>query len=235
MTNLDPIDDLGDGFAERSYRDIRGGIISLRLSPDAELSSPDMARELGVPLASLLRALQQLVQEDLLRERSGVFVVSRIDLVRVLNGHVMRQRYEPRIARIAARTYDTRYDSLFEKNLLRQRRAVDGGDVDALLELMNEFRMLLFLCADALGVLPTVLAATAQLERIRHIGLAESADLGPLSDDYADMYALLRQRKGDELAAIVSAQLHSIFPTLTLLGERHPNMIAGDPGPAGRR
>ncbi|WP_165367809.1 GntR family transcriptional regulator [Phytoactinopolyspora endophytica] len=126
-----PVLDRGVRVGERVYRTLRYRIVTGELEPEARLSVPAIARELGVSRSPVRDAVLQLVREGLAKETlNRGAIVSSISRTELVSLYEAREALEGMAARLATPnfTHDMRRRLL--ANLAEHDEAVARGDFD---------------------------------------------------------------------------------------------------------
>lgn len=155
------------------YRDLRERIVSVALEPGQSLSETRLGEHYGVSRTPVREALKRLAEDGFVEvvPQVGTFV-ARIDLRRVRDAHFVRDTLECRIAELASERIDAAGRMRLADNLALQRRAVAAHDGAAFFEADEAMHRLLADIAGHQAAWQVVHAAKSQLDRVRHLSLA---------------------------------------------------------------
>lgn len=199
--------DAHNGAGERVYQSVRRGIVRGEYAPGTVLAEAEVAKSLGVSRTPVREALQRLVRDELLEQASRrQLIVSGISAERRDEVVLLRGALETVSVREACRRItDEQIDEL-RLNLFRQQRIARGGDVDAFLELDDEFHLAI---ARAAGM-PTLERFLEQLRAfVRLIGRDAMRRPNRLDDVLVEHEAILEALEArDEAAAQQAIQSH---------------------------
>lgn len=158
------------------YGDLRERIVSTTLSPGEPVSEARIADSYGVSRTPVREAFKRLADDGLLEvvPQVGTFV-ARIDLRLVRDSHFVRETLECRLVELACRRIDDDGRERLRANLAEQRRAIAAGDAPAFFRVDEAMHETLAGIAGHSGAWHVIHAAKAQLDRVRHLSLANAA------------------------------------------------------------
>jgi GntR family transcriptional regulator, rspAB operon transcriptional repressor len=158
------------------YRDLRERIVSVALPPGEAVSETRMADAYGVSRTPVREAFKRLAEDGFLDvvPQVGTFV-ARIDLGSVRANHFVRETLECRIVELASERIDEAGRARLRDNIVQQRRALSERDAAAFFRIDEAMHEALAEIAGQRGAWQLIQAAKAQLDRVRHLSLANSA------------------------------------------------------------
>lgn len=229
-TNLDFFDagkiDLRLPKTTQIYELMREAIIAMILRPGAAILEREICAQLSVSRTPLREAILQLATEHLVivRPGGGTFVNS-IQINEVLAGQIARDTLEIRLARLAARRFAPSHVKDFELSLFRQSAAAKRRDVTEFFSLDNDFHRLVCTISGISNSWRTLHTATGQLDRVRRLAFPIENNFETALGEHEAIYKGLREN--DEAATVeaLQVQLDSIFGTIRLIRERHPELL----------
>ncbi|MDX7951477.1 GntR family transcriptional regulator [Lichenihabitans sp. Uapishka_5] len=215
--------------ATQVYEVIRSAIISMELPPGASVPEKAICNQLDVSRTPFREAILQLATEDLvtIKPGEGTFV-NRIHLREVLDGQIVRDAVEPRLVRLAARRFQPKFASAFDLSLFKQRSAAERRDFDEFFDLDNEFHRLIGDCSEFPNVWRTIHMATGQLDRVRRIAFPIEDNFGEVIGEHSRIADCIKAGDEDGAAAVLQAQLDSIFKTIEIIKEADPTIISAE-------
>lgn len=158
------------------YRDLRERIVSVALPPGEAVSETRMAEVYGVSRTPVREAFKRLAEDGFLDvvPQVGTFV-ARIDLGSVRDNHFVRETLECRIVELASERIDDAGRARLRNNIAQQRRALAERDAATFFRVDEAMHEALAEIAGQRGAWQLIHAAKAQLDRVRHLSLANGA------------------------------------------------------------
>jgi DNA-binding GntR family transcriptional regulator len=210
----------GSGAGGRAYAALRAGIMRDLLPPGTRLAEAELAMALGVSRTPVRSALQVLLQEGLVETGAKRQIFVRVftpDEQR--EAILLREALERTAIAEASRVIELSEIDELRLVLMRQRRAADRGDIEAFIDLDDQFhlgiaqRARLPLLEKFLGQL----SATIRLMGLR-AAMHEGRPSAVLDEHEAILVAL---EKRDAKAAQAALDRH-LSNTYKLLGDSTP-------------
>jgi DNA-binding GntR family transcriptional regulator len=194
-----------------AYDTIRDAIISMRLPPGAILNEKDTCQELGISRTPMREAVLRLAQEGLIQiVPSGGTFVSKIDVRKVLEGHLVRASIELQTVRIAARHYLPEFDKDIEFTLLKQKHAMEHRDTELGFRSDSEFHRMICMIAGFPNLWKTIHAATGQLDRARRMAFPQIGFFEEVLSEHMEIYQALKARDEEQAIKLMRHHLGSI-------------------------
>lgn len=216
--------------AARVYALLREAIIGMHLRPGVRLVEKELCEVFAVSRTPLRDAILRLAQQRLVTVvPSDATFVNKITLDDVVEGQIVRESLELRMAALAARRFTPDDRAAFELILLREAHAAKHRDNAASFETDNAFHRRLCACAGFPHVWDTIHDATGQLDRVRrHSFPLEDFHVEVLEEHRAIFEALCR---GDAEGAVarLGAHLAGNIASLRILLTREPDLVSFDP------
>lgn len=191
------------GAGDRVYQSVRRGILRGEYAPGTVLAEAEVAKSLGVSRTPVREALQRLVHDELLEQASRrQLIVGGISPERRDEIVLLREALETVSVREACRRMTDEQIDALRLNLFRQQRIARGGDVDAFLDLDDEFHL-----AIARGAgMPTLERFLEQLRAfVRLIGRDALRSPNRLDDVLVEHEAILEALEARDAAAATKA------------------------------
>jgi GntR family transcriptional regulator, rspAB operon transcriptional repressor len=225
------------------YRDLRERIVSVSLAPGEAVSETRIAESYGVSRTPVREAFKKLAEDGLLEvvPQVGTFV-ARIDLVAVRDDHFVRESLECRLVELAAQRIDAAGRALLRANVAQQRRALAEGDRAAFFVADEAMHQAIAAIAGHPGVWQVIQSAKAQLDRVRHLSLANADRSRLRMTEHRAVVERIVAGDGAGAAAAMRHHLGSIFDAIDNLAavnqhyftdrdtERAPSARAAGPG-----
>ncbi|MEJ5357461.1 MAG: GntR family transcriptional regulator [Desulfobacterales bacterium] len=132
-------------LADQAYANLKNWVVHHRLKPGAQLRVGDLARALQMSPTPVREALSMLEKEQLIaREPRRGFRVSALDLDGVADLYDLRIALEALAARLAAKRLTPSDRRGLSQLLADVERCLEGGDKPRLLDLEQDFHILIF-------------------------------------------------------------------------------------------
>lgn len=194
-----------------AYDAIRDAIISMRLVPGAVLNEKDICQQLGVSRTPMREAVLRLAQEGLIQVvPSGGTFVSKMDVRKILEGHLVRASIELQNIRIAARHYNPVYNKDLDLLIFRQKNAMEHRDSDEAFQVDNEFHKLICRIAGFPNLWKIIHSSTGQLDRARRYAFPEIGFFEEVVVEHGAIYQALKSKDEEEASRLMRHHLGSI-------------------------
>ncbi|MEM7743900.1 MAG: GntR family transcriptional regulator [Pseudomonadota bacterium] len=186
---------------------LRSEIVSNTLQPGTKISEVDTATRFGVSRQPVRDAFSRLANQDLLLIRpQKPTEVRKFSLAKVNQSRFVRLAVELEVVRNACDVWDAGRGETIGANLERQRRAVDGGDVEAFHELDYEFHKLICELSGNGMMFETIQFYKAKIDRLCMLSLGAASEASDLLRDHQQMADAMLS--GDVGAAEQVVRLH---------------------------
>lgn len=218
IANANANGDLNSGQPKAlyAYDAIRSAIISSRLAPGSVVNEKETCQELGVSRTPMREAVLRLAQEGLIQVvPSGGTFVSKIDIRKILEGHLVRASIEMQTTRIAARHYHESFNKDLDLLIFRQQNAMDHRDTDEAFNVDNEFHRLICRIAGFSNLWQTIHAATGQLDRARRLVFPQIGFFDEVVTEHSAIYQALKNRDEKTAVSLMHVHLGSIKQIVT--------------------
>lgn len=207
---------------------MRDAIIAMRLPPGEAIQEKDIAAQLGLSRTPVREALLSLANQNLIivRPNQGT-LVSPIDIKLVLDGQLLRESLEPRLAKLAARFYRADYDIEFEEIIKRQRFAAANTNTSYFFSLDDEFHKLIAKCANMPEIWLTLHGGTGHLDRVRRLAFTVEQHYESVIKEHEALYHAIK--RGDETSAeeLMTVNLE-VYDSLMILLDKHRHYFEKD-------
>jgi DNA-binding GntR family transcriptional regulator len=210
----------GSGAAERAYALLRTAILRHLLGAGTLLNEAELADSLGISRTPVRSALQMLQQEGMVeagaRRQLYVRDFDPADRREVI---MLREALERVAVAEASKVIEMGELDELRLVLIRQRRAADQNDVEAFIELDDQFHL-----GIARGArLPTLQRFLGQLRAfVRMIGLRLAAQEGRMQEVLQEHEAIVAALEARDGQAALAAIDHHLARTYARLGELDP-------------
>jgi len=206
---------------------LRNAIIAMVLAPGEPIQEKEICARLSIPRPPLRDAILQLASERfVIIEPDGRTLVAAIDIGEVLTGQIVRETFEVRITRLAARHFVPARARDFEHCLSLQGEAARRHDTDEFFALDNAFHKLICEISGVSNSWRILRAATGQLDRVRRLAFAFENSFDVVMAEHDAIYQGLRTRSEQASVTALQFQLDSLFENLRLLRKQHPDVFA---------
>lgn len=212
------------------YDVLRGAIISMDFEPGTPLQEKPICEVLGVSRTPFREAVLQLVQENLIKVSPGEGTfVNQIDLAQVLEGQLMRDTFEMRLTRLAARNFRNEAAHEIELILFQQKAADARGDYDEFFDLDNAFHKKLCAMSGFENAWHTIHMACGQLDRIRRLAFPlEDNNMRMVINEHEQIFQALKSHDEQGIANALQVQLDSTFQSIDIVRQKLPGVINSD-------
>lgn len=209
-----------------AYNSIRESIIKMDLEPGAILSEKDICAEFDISRTPVREAVLRLAQEGLINviPGDGTFV-SKISVRSVIEGQIVRSSLEYRMVRLAARTYDTKFDKDFELLMFLQNDAAQRGDYDDAFDVDNEFHKLICAVAGFPNVWQTIHNSIGQLDRVRYRAFPKSGYFDVMVKEHRAIFDAIKSHDEERAGDLIRTHLDDIARMLTLVINDNPSVV----------
>lgn len=216
-----------DVFERRTSADVvfdylRSEIVSNTLSPGSKLSEVDIAGRFGVSRQPVRDAFSRLANLDLLLIRpQKPTEVRKFSLSKVTQARFVRLAVELEVVRNACAVWDDGRAATIEKNLIRQRGAVEAGDAKAFHELDYDFHKLICELSGNAMMFETIQHYKARIDRLCMLSLGEASEASDLLQDHQQMVDAIIAGKVEDAEAVVRLHLSRLDQTIRDIREEH--------------
>ncbi|WP_153463403.1 MULTISPECIES: GntR family transcriptional regulator [Sediminibacillus] len=193
------------------YETLKKRIIELELEPGHKISEQEIAADLEVSRTPVREAFLKLSQENLL----GIFpqigsIVSKIDLNLVEEGRFVRENIERAIVREACQKFGEEQLFHLESNLAMQELCLEKGSYSRLLELDDQYHLLLFEGCNKLRTWKMIRQMNSHFDRLRVLRLASDLDWDVLVSQHRDIYNYIQQKEADMAEKLILEHLNLV-------------------------
>lgn len=212
------------------YEILREAIIAMDLAPGAALQEKPICEALEVSRTPFREALLQLANENLIvMSRGDGTFVNQIDLVQVLEGQMMRDTYEMRLTKLAARNFRMENAHEIELILFQQNAADLRVDYDEFFRLDNAFHECICGMSGFKNAWQTIHMACGQLDRIRRLAfLLEENNMRVTINEHEQIFEALKQNDEEKVAEAFQTQLDGTFFSVQVIRDKLPGTINSD-------
>jgi DNA-binding GntR family transcriptional regulator len=228
MTSHRDLSDLHSGQPKAlwAYDAIRHAIISMQLAPGAVLNEKEICQDLGISRTPMREAVLRLAQEGLIQiVPSGGTFVSKVDIRKILEGHLVRASIELQTVRIAARHYDNSFDKDLDLLIFRQQNAMDHRDSDEAFLVDGEFHRTICKIAGFPNVWKTIHASTGQLDRARRLAFPNIGFFEEVVAEHRAIYQAIKERQESQATALMHEHLGSIKEIVAHILKAQPDAL----------
>ena len=223
--------------ADRLYTSLRDDILSGRIRPGDALSENLLAEQHGISRTPVRQVFLRLVQEQLLRvvPQVGSFVAP-INLAAVADGQFIREALECLAVRRAALAATRPQIDTLRRHITAQRRRVEEGDQRGFFELDEAMHCVILEIAGHATVWRVIASVKAQLDRVRHLSLEDSAWLAMIFRQHEDIVDRIAAHDSDGAGDAMQRHLRTAFGAIERIAAAHADFFE-DPGktPAAQR
>ncbi len=220
-----------DVFERRTSADVvfdylRGEIVSNTLPPGTKISEVDIASRFGVSRAPVRDAFSRLANQDLLLIRpQKPTEVRKFSLSKVTQARFVRLAVELEVVRTACAVWDEHRTETLEKNLDRQRRAVDARDVEGFHELDYDFHKLICELSGNSVMFETIQHYKAKIDRLCMLSLGEASEASDLLQDHQKLADAILAGKVRDAEKVVRLHLSRLDETIREIREEHADFF----------
>ncbi len=220
-----------DVFERRTSADVvfdylRGEIVSNTLPPGTKISEVDIASRFGVSRQPVRDAFSRLANQDLLLIRpQKPTEVRKFSLSKVTQARFVRLAVELEVVRTACAVWDEHRTETLEKNLDRQRRAVDARDVEGFHELDYDFHKLICELSGNSVMFETIQHYKAKIDRLCMLSLGEASEASDLLQDHQKLADAILAGKVRDAEKVVRLHLSRLDETIREIREEHADFF----------
>lgn len=208
------------------YESLRTEIISAQLRPGQALSEAKIAERFDVSRTPVREAFHRLVADGLLvvEPQVGTFVAP-IRIEAVHDSQFVREALECRAVALAARQAGAGDLAWLRAAVTEQEALVAARDVTGFLAADDRFHGGLMRMAGRPAVWAMIAGAKAQLDRVRHLSLADEAWLRGMLAQHAEI--VVRVGAGDQRGAeaAMRAHLRTVLAAVEQIGRADGNVF----------
>ncbi len=191
-----------------AYRQLKEAIMTLKLSPGANIDEKRIAEQFGISRTPVREALLRLREEHLIDVQSQAHTrVSLIDYDLVQDAIFIRDAIETQVQIKLCGCLDPAYHLRLRENLNRQKFCVDNPDMrPEYFSLDNSFHHLIFEAAGCSFAWSLLKTACTHLDRVRYLHVLDptsSGSIPKLYNDHAKMLDLITENSRDEIREIL--------------------------------
>ncbi|MEN4918004.1 GntR family transcriptional regulator [Achromobacter spanius] len=211
-----------DPSADHIAKEVAAAIVAHKLPPGTRLREEALARVYKVSRTKIRAALLMLSKDKLINiiPDKGAFV-SKPDANEAREVYAVRRILEAALAReFVARATAADYRRI-EAHLAEERRAVEGGDVQARNHLLSHFHILL---AEAVGnsVLTGMLRELSARSAVITVLFQSSHDASCSSREHHAFIEAARAGDADKACALMDEHLEHVLAALNFSGDQQP-------------
>ncbi|WP_282609532.1 GntR family transcriptional regulator [Pelagibius sp. Alg239-R121] len=195
-------------LSEQIYARLREVIVAGRIAPGTALHEPSITKQFGTSRTPVREALLRLRDEGLIdiKKQSGTFVAP-IDPDRVVEGMIVRESLEPRLAAMAAEKMTDRIlaDLIFETG--QMTKAVESGNSLLFIASDDNFHRILLDASGFPHIVEIIQRVNAHLDRVRYLSASEPVRAQTALDEHHAMIERLRAGDATGAAEMLLAHL----------------------------
>jgi DNA-binding GntR family transcriptional regulator len=176
---------------EYAFREIKQNIISLQLEPGSTQSTNELAKELGISRTPVREALLELNKLNLVEVYPQIgCAISLIDWKMVEEAVFLRRVLEIAVAESLCETITDEELMKLEQNIQLQEFYLDNSAPQKIMELDNEFHMLLFRMCNKECIFHLMEGMQGHFDRVRVLSLISVKEIKIIIDHKAIVNAL---------------------------------------------
>lgn len=208
--------------ADEVFDQLRADIVSLKLPPGAKLSEVEVAKRSAVSRQPVREAFIRLGDMGLLVVRpQKATMVQKISVQKIEDARFVRTALEVEIVQKACRLATDKDFSRLEKNLERQKAAVESGDIDRFHQLDYTYHEEICAAAGHDVAYRIIAEGKAHVDRLCMISLAEQAGVRVLLEDHQQLFEALKKRDGAEMVRLTRIHLARLDETIEAAQRSH--------------
>ena len=210
--------------ADEVFAVLHEDIASLRLLPGDKLSEVEVAARLDVSRQPVREAFIRLDEIGLVQIRpQKATTVRRFSLASIRHARFVRCAIETEVVREACATRLAGVGRALERNLERQRRALDAERTRRFHELDHEFHRLLCRGAEREAAFGSISDTRVETDRLCLLSLDARDERELVHEDH--LRIVEHARAGDARAAVARMRLHlsRLDPVIDAIRARHPD------------
>lgn len=208
--------------ADEVFDQLRADIVSLKLPPGAKLSEVEVAKRSAVSRQPVREAFIRLGDLGLLVVRpQKATMVQKISVQKIEDARFVRTALEVEIVQKACRLATQEDFSRLEKNLEKQKTAVESGDIDTFHQLDYTYHEEICAAAGHDVAYRIIAEGKAHVDRLCMISLAKQAGVRVLLEDHQQLFEALKKRDGAEMVRLTRVHLARLDATIEAAKQSH--------------
>ena len=221
--NFDRHRNIGD----QVYELLRQQIVGLELKPGEPINERALVARLGVSRTPIRAAIRRLSDEGLIDilPNVGTFV-SRIELMKVDEGRLIRDSLERATIRQAAERFDQEADQALQECLQRHERAAKNNRLAEAMAADDEFHQRISELSGYHSVWATIRRAKADFDRLRRLATLMPGRNWETVDEHAAILQALREGDPTRCEQALQAHLDQASEMVLEAARHHPTYIA---------
>ena len=206
----------------RLYARLYGEILTGHLRPGEALSETRIAEQHGISRTPVREVFQRLAKEGLLRvvPQIGTFVAP-INLAAVTGSQFIREALECRAVRLAAEHVTKSQIAVLRQQTERQACAIDTGDHLEFFALDEVMHRTILEVAGHPGVWDLIASVKAQLDRVRHLSLEDSAWLKMIFRQHRTIVRHIADHDPSGAEQAMQEHLRTVFGAIERIAAAH--------------
>ena len=203
-------------------------IMALELLPGTKLSEAEVARQFGVSRQPVRDAFNRLDQRGLLLIRpQRATEVRGFSRERIAHARFVRLAIELEVVRRACAGWDERKARTLDRNLVRQRKAITSGHLDAFHAHDREFHRLICELGGLSATVETIEECKQEVDRLCVLSLGRDREAATLLEDHHAIADALRRGDVDEATAMLRQHLGRLDETIEEVQRAHSDYFSG--------
>lgn len=199
-----------------------GEIVSNTLPPGTKISEVDVASRFGVSRQPVRDAFSRLANLDLLLiQPQKPTEVRKFSLSKVTQARFVRLAVEMEVVRRACASWDKGRAEKLAKNLNRQRKVVDAGDVEKFHDLDYDFHKLICELSGNGMMFETIQLYKAKIDRLCMLSLGEPSEASDLLADHQELAEAILAGDTPDAENVVRRHLSRLDDTIREIREKH--------------
>jgi DNA-binding GntR family transcriptional regulator len=206
----------------RLYAQLYGDILTGRLRPGEVLSETRIAEQHGISRTPVREVFQHLAKEGLLRvvPQIGTFVAP-INLADVSGSQFIREALECRAVRVAAEQISATQLALLRQQIEQQARAISAKDHLGFFSLDEAMHRQILEIAGHPRVWDLIASVKAQLDRVRHLSLEDSAWLKMIFRQHREIVHGIAEHDPHGAERAMQEHLRTVFGAIERIAATH--------------
>ncbi|XWN30522.1 MAG: GntR family transcriptional regulator [Devosia sp.] len=204
------------------FESLHEDIVSLNLLPGAKLSEAEVARQFGVSRQPVRDAFNRLAHLDLVLVRpQRATVVRGFSEEGIASARFIRLAVELEAIHRACAVWDDRCAAILERNLDRQRKAIETSRYEAFHKLDAEFHKLICELGGCSIATETIEECKRKIDRLCRLGLGREREAATLVEDHARLAHALADRSAEEATKVARQHLSRLDDTILAIQRSH--------------
>ena len=214
----------------RLFDRLRDDILCGRMLPGEALSETRLAEQHGISRTPVREVIQRLAKEGLLAivPQVGTFVAP-IKLSSVTSSQFVREAIECRAVRFATERATRPQVAALRQQVSHQKNALEKNDQAAFFRFDEQMHTMILDIAGHPHAWDLIASVKAQLDRVRHLSLADKGWPKMIYRQHVDIVGAIRDKDPSGAEQAMQAHLRTVFDAVERIAQEHARFFELEP------